>query len=304
MALHTILGASGPIGTELASLLARHTEEVRQLTPFQSATACPVVDLMNYEELVVAISGSEYVYMLMKPSGTAEWLSIIRNTVNACKENLAKLILLDDASYYRSLPGSLFSEDSVIYAAGGMKNNNIEATAFLRQEIAGGFIRAVVARSMDFYGPGAITNSILGQLVFARMAAGKRPVLPFNADIQRSFHYIPDIAKALYILAITPASTGMIWHLPAPDAPITGRKFVHLAARAMESNKSLMVWPGWRYTLEKWLDEDLAGLRDLHSLDALPMYYDSSRFQRAFRFSPTSYENGIKTTAAWYNVNR
>lgn len=304
MALHTILGTSGPIGKELASLLARHAEEVRQLSPFQGMAADTVVDMMNYEQLVLAISGSAYVYMLMKPTGAGEWLSIVRNTINACKENRAKLILLDDASFYRSHPGNLLSEDTVIYAAGMAGRHSLEASALLQREIAGGFVRAVVARSVDFYGPGAITDSIPGQLVFARLAAGKRPVLPFNADVQRSFHYIPDIARALYALAITTVSTEMVWHLPAPGEPITGRKFVALAAEAMNVNKSLIVWPRWRYALAKRFNKEMAGLRELHSLDTLPMYYDSFRFQRAFQFFPTSYEEGIKASAAWYHLKR
>jgi len=34
-----------------------------------------------------------------------------------------------------------------------------------------------------------------------------------------------------------------------------------------------------------------------------PYHFDSSKFEKAFDFRPTSYEEGIKSTAAWFMKN-
>ena len=104
MALHTILGANGTIATELVPILQENKEAIRLVSrhpkPFDNAEII-AADLLNEEQVVKAVAGSDIVYLLAgleynHKVWQRDWPVIMSNVINACKAAKAKLIFFDN----------------------------------------------------------------------------------------------------------------------------------------------------------------------------------------------------------------
>lgn len=78
---------------------------------------------------------------------------------------------------------------------------------------AGGPIADELARAPEFYGPDK-TKSLTNQMVFDRIGAGKRPVVPLSATTKRSPIWTPDASRAMALLGNTPDAFAQTWRLP------------------------------------------------------------------------------------------
>jgi nucleoside-diphosphate-sugar epimerase len=67
--------------------------------------------------------------------------------------------------------------------------------------------------------------------VFGRILAGKKPQWPGRLDQPHTFHYLPDIARGLLVLADRREADGQVWHLPAAG-PLTAQQFFDMIAKA------------------------------------------------------------------------
>src|SRR4029077_5379521 len=68
------------------------------------------------------------------------------------------------------------------------------------------------------YGPDG-TGSAGAATVFGRILAGKKPQWTGRLDQPHTFHYLPDIARGLLVLADRRGAEGHGWALPAGGPP-------------------------------------------------------------------------------------
>ena len=59
------------------------------------------------------------------------------------------------------------------------------------------------------------------------------------------YNNIPDAIRALDILNHDPSAYGQVWHLPSTQTALTGRQFVRVAAKYMNSSEKIMVLAKW-----------------------------------------------------------
>ncbi|HVK48442.1 MAG TPA: NAD-dependent epimerase/dehydratase family protein [Pseudobacter sp.] len=307
MGLHTLLGANGTIADALVPVLLENKEKVRLVSRKPKAIAGAetfAADVLNREQVFEAVKGSAVVYLLVGiqyniDRWRQDWPVIIRNVIDACKAADATLIFFDNVYMYGKVDGPITEETP--YKPDSKKGEvraNIANT--LQQEMRAGTIRAIIARAVDFYGPGVTEKSAPGLLVFANMRKGKKAQWFINPNVPRSYNYTPDAGKALYMLAKTPSATGQIWHLPTVNPPLTGRQFVALAAKHMNASEKIRVLPRWILKIAGLFNPFMKEMYEMHYQDEFPFVFNSSKFERAFNFTPTSWEEGIRKTAEWY----
>src|SRR5439155_14747625 len=92
-----------------------------------------------------------------------------------------------------------------------------------------GSLEALIARSADFYGPGART-SVFNLLVFDNLAKGATASWLANDSVPHSFTFTPDAARSLMMLARTPAAWNQTWHVPTRLDPPCGRDYIRMVA--------------------------------------------------------------------------
>ncbi len=307
MSLHTILGAGGSVGNELVPVLLANKEMIRLVSrkPIVcEGTEHVSADLTNFEQTLNAVKGSSVVYLLVGLQYDSRvwettWPTIMTNTINACKQTNAKLIFIDNVYMYGKVDGAMTEETPFNPCS---KKGKIRAAIAkqLLNEMNAGNIKALIARGADFYGPCGEKSSMPNILVFTNLAKKKKAQWLSNTNLPHSFTFIPDIAKALYLLANDETAFGQTWHLPTKAKALTGKEFIEISAKAFNRPKSVFVFPNWMVAMVGLFNRDIFEIKEMLYQNEYSYIFDSSKFENHFHFSPTSYEDGIKATAEYY----
>jgi len=307
MNLHTILGAGGAISNELLPVLVNNNEQVRLVSrhPKDIPGAENVAaDITSYQQTLNAVKGSSVVYLLIGLAYNInvwkeQWPKIMVNVINACKEANAKLIFFDNVYMYGKAEG-IMTEETPFNPCSKKGKVRAAIVTQLLNEIKAGTITALIARSADFYGPAGDKTSVPNILVFSNFKKNKPARWLVNADVEHSFTFIPDAAKALYLLAKDESAFNQTWHLPTKSNPLTGKEFIQLSAKAMHRPFSFSVLSKWMVRLAGLFSRPIGESYEMLYQNRFPYIFDSSKFEKYFNFKPASYEEGISKTAGSY----
>jgi nucleoside-diphosphate-sugar epimerase len=152
----------------------------------------------------------------------------MRNAIEACKRANAKLIFFDNVYMYGKVNGPM-TEETLFNPVSRKGEIRAQVATMLLEEIKGGGIQALIARSADFYGPGART-SVANILVFDKLAKREKASWLVNDSVPHSFTFTPDAARSLAVLGSSETSWNQTWHLPTALSPSAGSEFIRLAA--------------------------------------------------------------------------
>ena len=301
---HILLGAGGAIATPLASELLSQGESVRLVSRSGHALpgAEPVrADLTRGAEVLGAVEQSSVVYLIDGlPYSTAvwreEWPKVMRNTIAACSAKGAKLLFFDNVYMYGKVRGPM-NEDTPVAPCSRKGEIRARIADLLLSATGRGDLKALIARSADFYGPYARGSSVPMLLVIERLADGKNAQWLVNPHARHSLTYTLDCGKALSLLARSENAYGQVWHLPTASPPLTGEEFIGIAARKFD--RKFDVSP--RYSVLGRGSIRIAGVFNPLVRETYEMLYqndeeyifDSSKFCKHFGFTPTPYEEGI-----------
>ena len=311
MALHTLLGANGTIATELVPILQQKNENIRLVSRSPKPVAGAemiAANLLDEEAVRKAVAGSDIVYLLAgieynHKIWKRDWPVIMNNVIKACKQAKAKLIFFDSVYPYGIPKGNTITEDTPFAPRSKKGVIRAETDTLLLNEMKKGELDVIITRAADFYGPRVTEKSAPGILVFGNMKKGKTPQWLVNPNVKRSFTYTPDAAEAVYILSQHPEAFNQTWVLPSAQPALTGRQFTALAAKYMGGKTKPFVLPKWMLKIIGWFNPFMGELYEMLYQDEFGYILDSSKFERTFGFTPTSYEEGVKETAKWYLEN-
>ena len=310
MSLHTILGAGGSVGNELVPVLLANKEQIRLVSRKHLAmqgTEHVCADLTNYEQTLNAVKDSSVVYLLVGLKYDSRvwettWPIMMSNTINACKQINAKLIFIDNVYMYGKVDGPM-TEETPFNACSKKGKIRADIATQLLNEMNAGNIKAVIARAADFYGPCGDKTSMPNILVFSNFAKNKKAQWLSNTNLPHSFTFIPDIGKALYLLATDESAFGQTWHLPTKATALTGKEFIEMSAKAFRKPNSVFVFSKWMVAIVGLFNRDIFEIKEMLYQNEYTYVFDSTKFEKHFNFIPTSYEEGIRQTADYY-LNR
>jgi len=290
MAMHSIIDMNGSVQEGFIPFLIDMGRKVRLLsTVSTNFPACEqrIPALLNYEQVVNDIKGAEVVYVLSmipdkKNMEEYEFTGALFNIMNACKEIRARLVYLDTelsaghSMYHKGLIGR-------------------KALSILQAEMEANKINATVARAGELYGPGYAMNKG-GNEVLLKLAKYHNSSWYIDADLNHSFHFLPDVVRALYVLGTRDHARGQLWNLPAAFPALTGRQFIEAAACRLKVSANITIIPKWLLTLKALIDP---AARELKYKYGFPVVVDSEKFEKEFAQYPTSYAKGIASTLEW-----
>jgi len=301
--MQTILGSGGAIGTELAKALKAYTNNIRLVSrnpkKVNSTDELFPADVLNTNELQNAIKGSEVVYVCVGfnysyKEWKEKWPKFIESLLSICISEHCKLVFFDNVYMYDRDFLAPMTEHTLINPISKKGKVRANITEMIMKKIKDNQIKALIARSADYYGPSIKNTSLLIETVFNPLSKNKAANWLANNNVKHSFTYTPDAGKAVALLGNTEKAYGQVWHLPTASNPMTGKEWVQSVA------KELKVVPNHKL-LPKFMVR-LIGLFMPIMKETVEMLYqydrdyvfDSSKFETAFDFKPTSYENGIK----------
>jgi nucleoside-diphosphate-sugar epimerase len=307
MSLHTILGANGTIAAELIPVLQSNAQQIRLVSrnPKKVDGAETMqADVLNRDQVFQAVKGSDFVYLLVgldynRKIWKKDWPVIMRNVIDACKDAAARLIFFDNVYMYGRVIGNM--TETTPYNPSSVKGKiRAEIDEMLLNEMKSGGIKAMIATSADFYGPRTSKTSVASIMIFEKMKNGKSAQWFVNANQPHSFTYTPDAAAALYMLALREDAYGQTWHLPTAKPALTGKEFISTAAKYMHAKDKVQVLPKWLIRTIGLFMPIMKELGEMLYQNEFPYVFDSSKFEKAFNFKPTPYEEGIRVTSEWW----
>ncbi|WP_339711655.1 NAD-dependent epimerase/dehydratase family protein [Cyclobacterium amurskyense] len=301
--MQTILGSGGAIGTELAKALKAYTSDIRLVSrspkKVNDSDALFAADILDTKALKNAIHGSSIVYVTVgftysHKEWAEKWVPFIENVITFCSEENCKLVFFDNIYMYD--PGFLngMTEETPVNPPSKKGAVRAKVARMILDAIASNKIQALIARSADFYGPSISNNSLLTEMVFKPLSQGKKANWLVSDRYVHSFTYTIDAAVATALLGNTDTAYGQVWHLPTASAPYTGKQWIEHIAKGLGTIPKIQLAP-------KFLIKIMGIFNPImrESVEMLYQYdrdyvFDSSKFEKAFDYTPTPYELGIK----------
>ncbi|SHG31316.1 Nucleoside-diphosphate-sugar epimerase [Fodinibius roseus] len=310
--MQTILGAGGAIGRELAKALKEYTNEIRlvsrnpeKVNPTDELVAA---DLLNPDEVRSAVEGTSVAYVTVGLPYDAEvwekkWPVLINNVLAACKEHNCKLVFFDNIYMYDEHHLNGMTEETPVNPPSRKGKVRARVANMIMEEAKEGGLKALIARSADFYGPNIKDTSMLTEMVVNPLSEGKKANWIGSAAVKHSFTYTPDAGKATALLGNRDEAYNQVWHLPTAAEPPTGKGWIEGVSREMGVKA--------RYREVSKLMVRVMGLFVPVMSEIVEMYYqydrdyvfDSRKFEQRFAFKPTPYREGIKNTVQAHDAD-
>lgn len=301
--MHTILGANGQIGIELAKELnKKYTSNIRLVSrnpkKVNNTDVLFSANLLHRKETEEAVKGSEIAYLTVGlPMNTKMWVdqfsTMMRNVIDACKKHQVKLVFFDNTYMYAQNDTPL-TEESKFAPVGPKGKVRAEIANMLLAEIKSGQLEAVICRAPEFYGPGK-TQSITNEIIFNNIKNEKKLKVFIKDNTLRTLIWTPDASKAMALIGNSPDTYNQTWHLPCDDARPTYKEFIAMASEIFGKSFKYSVVPKSAFTIGGLFNSQLKELQEL-----LPRYrhhniFISTKFKNRFPdFKVTTYREGIE----------
>ena len=301
--MQTILGSGGSIGVELAKVLNSYSDKIRLVSrnpqKVNDNDELFSADLMKQDEVMKAVKDSKIVYLMVGLPYSAKvwkatWPQVMKNVINACKEHKAKLVFFDNIYMYD--PNYLNAMDEKTPVNPSSKKGKVRAklVEMIMDEVKKGNLKALIARSADFYGPGIKKNGMIREMVFNKLNTGQKANWLCSDKYIHSVTYTPDAAQATALLGNTNDAYNQVWHLPTASNPLTGKQWVEAIANELDVKPRLQIAPK---ILVRIMSLFVPVMKEL--IEMLYQYdrdyvFDSQKFENRFNFKPTPYLEGIK----------
>lgn len=301
--MQTILGSTGVIGKGLAKSLPKYTDKIRLVSriPKKNNETDELfsANLLDQQQVFKAVENSEVVYLTAglqyKTSvWQTQWQLIMKNVIDACKSQNAKLVFFDNVYSYGLVEGWM-KEDTTHKPVSKKGEVRKQINEMLMREVESGNLNAMIVKAADFYGP-ETPLSFVNATVFDNFKKGKKAQWFIDANKKHSMSYTPDAAKATAILGNTNSAYNQIWHLPTDKNVLTGKEFIELAAKAFGVEPKYTVLKKWMIQMVGMFVPVVKESVEMLYQNEYDYLFDSTKFEKAFNFTPTSYKDGIAET--------
>lgn len=299
--MQTILGANGVIGRELSLELPKYTNRIRQVSRSPKAVnptdETVRADLLNARATADAVAGSAITYLVAGLQYDTkvwqdQWPTVMRHAIDACAQHDSALVFFDNVYAYGRVDGPMTEETPYNPCSKKGEVRARIATMFM-DDVRRGYIRGMIVRAADFYGPGAAL-SLTHSTVTERLKAGKTPQWVGNARAVHAFTYTPDAGRTLALLANTPDAYGQVWHAVTSKEPMTGEQFVRTACELSGRPFAIQVAPAWMLRLMGLVVPVLRENNEMMYQFDRDYRFDSTKVERALGLTATPYAQGIE----------
>lgn len=301
----TILGANGAIGIELTRELTKYTTNIKLVSRNPKKvnptdTLFPA-DLTQEENIFKAVKGSSIVYITIGfPYKTKiwrqNWLPFIQSVIDACLKYNSKLVFFDNVYAIGGDHVKHITEESPISPTSKKGEIRAEIDKLILKNINENNLQAIIARAPDFFGGTSRANSIIMNLVYDRFIKGKKAQWFCNAEKVHSYGYVPELAKGTAMLGNTEQAYNQIWNLPTDPLKITGKEWIQLFAHEMKCEPKYSIVPNWLIKGLGIFVPMMAEIAEMNYQYDRDYYFDSSKFNKFFKYDPTSNELAVKQT--------
>lgn len=261
--------------------------------------ACDVLDLASLRR---AFAGAAQVVLTVGfPYDGKVWMEAwpitVRNLLEACEENGARIVFFDNLYMYGPQTAPL--NETMPLTNYGLKPAARAEASRIWQEQA--IVPVAALRSPDFYGP-RVMLSHLGATGLAAIAKGKRASFAFSPEMLHDYAYVPDIGRAIISLLDAPDDVfGQVWHMPCAPTK-TSRELLELGAQAAGKQLRLSVLSSFMLAGLAPFVNSLGNLKEMAFQWDRPFVVDASKWRTRFWSDVTPFEEGVAATVASFQA--
>jgi nucleoside-diphosphate-sugar epimerase len=303
---HVILGAGGAISRALLPELVKTGEQITVVSRSGASMAgaeSRAADALDYDSLSAVVPEGSVVYLLIGLDYNAKvwqelWPPLMENVIRVCADRGALLVFLDNVYMYGPVGGPM-TEDTPHRPMSEKGRVRAAIAETLMSSVEKGSLRALIARSADFYGPGAEKSGIPNSLVVDGLI--KKGKAQWFADVDRkhSLTYTSDCGRALPYLVADEDAYNQVWHLPTASPPLTMREFTSIAARVLDIEPKLGTYSRAMLKFVGLFNPTVRELPEMLYQYDRDYLFDSSKFEKRYDFHPTPYDQAIRETVMY-----
>lgn len=303
----TILGAGGAIGIELAKALTGYNTDIRLVNrrpqKINPADHLFLADLSKRRDVFNAVEGSDVIYVTVGfPYKTRVWRELwpafMKNVIEACLRNNASLVFFDNVYAIGGNNVNHITETSPFSPTSKKGNVRADVDRLILDNIEKKNLRAIIARAPDFFGGTAHANSVIMNVVYDNLVKGKKAQWFCNAKVVHSMGFVPDLAKGTAMLGNAAEAYNQIWNLPTDPQRITGEEWIDLFSAETGMPNKYHVLPNWLVRSLGLFMPVMAELAEMNYQYDRDYYFDSSKFNQHFRYTPTANAKAVKLAIA------
>ena len=306
--LQVVFGA-GQVGRTLATHLAGLGLPVRVVSR-RCPSGLPTgvnwreADATDAEKASEAAQGAAVIYQCLN-APYAKWAELFpplqRGVLKAAERNDALLVTLENLYAYGPTHGVPMTEDLPLEATTRKGRTRAAMTQELLAARDAGRVHIAIGRASDFFGTG-VTESTLGDRVFAHALAGRRADFIGNPDLLHTYSYAPDIAAGLATLGSDLRAIDRVWHLPGPETTTT-RQILHLVAQEVGQPVGIRSVSKLALGALGLINPTMRALIEMSYEFDEPFVLDTTRYQTTFRSACTPLSIAIAATVDGYRSN-
>ncbi|MFI6510248.1 NAD-dependent epimerase/dehydratase family protein [Streptosporangium sp. NPDC050855] len=308
MAKHVIAGA-GQVGSEVARLLAGQGHEVVLLSRSGSGPDLPGVrrvaaDVSDRERLTALTQGAMVLYNCVNPryhEWARDWPPLAASLLGAAETTGAGYVILGNLYVYAA-PDRPMREDDPLEApsAKGAIRARVWRQALASHEA--GRSRVTEVRGSDYFGPGCLDQSHLGERFVPALLSGRPVRFAGDPSQPHSWTYVPDVARTLIAAGEGDRAWGRAWHVPTNE-PMTAREVAaRLCALAGVPDPGVRAMPHLLLRAAGVFSPMLRELEELRYQFVRPFVLDSTATREAFGIEPTPMDEALTATLAWWRA--
>jgi nucleoside-diphosphate-sugar epimerase len=303
--LQVVLGATGGVGQAIVQALAAQGAQVRAVNRSGQAVVPASVevmaaDLTNRESTRAACQGATVVYHCagVPYDQWAKFLPVMLNNIIAAVSATGATLVYTDNCYMYAPTSQPLTEESFQAPVTRKGKLRKQLADTILEAHAQEKIRATIGRAPDAYGPG-VRISFVGEQLFTTLLAGKRVPWLGKLDVPHALSFVEDFAHGLIVLGTHEQALGQVWHVPTAQA-LTGRQYIALASEAAGVPAKPLAVSGLMLRVLGLTNPVLRESVELLYEFTEPYLFDGSKYTRAFDGIPTSHQEALRRTVAWF----
>jgi nucleoside-diphosphate-sugar epimerase len=297
-----VLGAAGGIGSHVVDALLAGGGPVRAVTrtpaPMPEGAEPHVADLRDPAALRAAVAGASVVVHAAQPAYT-RWVQEFPPLTAAIADAAegTRLVFADNLYGYGPVDGPL-TEDLPGAATDAKGRVRVAMAEDLLRRHREGRLEVVIGRASDYFGPRG-TATVAGDTMVPPAIRGATVRVTGRADVPHSWSYLPDVGRALALLADAPA--GRVYHLPV-GPPCSQQELADAFARAAGLDRArVSALPAALHRLLALGHPMLRELLGTRYQFTAPFVVDDRRFRREVGpFTTTPLDEAAAATVAWF----
>jgi len=217
----------------------------------------------------------------------------MKNVTTACLHHGVRLVFFDNIYALSRDHLNPITESSPLQPSSKKGEIRAEVIKILMESVEKKGLLGLIARSADFLTLEE-NKGMIKPLLYDRMKKNQQAQWICNAKVIHTFSYLPDLGKGTALLGTTPDVMQQVWNLPTDPSPMTGVDWIRLMAEEMPaSEKYTTISAGMIRFLGLFIPYMRELVEMLYQYDR-DYYFDSSKFNRYFKFIPTPPREAIQ----------